>query len=204
MSVAAAAVTVPLIPAAGGGAASAAESAGQQPTAKASVVRVERRTPPRRKVIRRSFKPWGKPTPRQTRMIIRAEARRWKINPARLARRVHCESTFKWYASNGQYQGLLQFAYSTFRRGMSTIRSRRVTLVRERVRRIHEARIVHYSDGTKKRKRGRPRRQRVTVVYTGTLPRRPSHAHGWSQLRIGAQAIRGISAVRSSEWACPA
>jgi hypothetical protein len=198
------AAALPIAPALGSGAASAAETAGQQPTANASVVRVERRVPPRAKVIHRKFKPWAKPSPRQTRMIIRSEARRWRISPARLARRVACESRFRWYASNGQYQGLLQFAHSTFARGMRTIRDRRVRLVYQRVRTIHVARTEYYSDGTKKRTRGKARRQRVTVIYTGRLPRHPAHGHGWSQLRIGAQAIRGISAVHSSEWACAA
>jgi hypothetical protein len=195
------AVAVPLATVTAG-LASAAETAGT--AAKASVVRVERNVPPRAKVIHRKFKPWAKPSPRQARMIIRAEARRWKIHPARLARRVSCESRFRWYASNGQYQGLLQFAYSTFARGMRTIRDRRVRLVVKRVRTIHDKRTVYYSDGAKKVGRGKARRQRVKVIYTGRLPRHPGHAHGWSQLRIGAQAIRGISAVRSSEWACAA
>jgi hypothetical protein len=199
-----AAVAVPLAPVASSALASGADSAGQQPTAGASVLRVDRKVAPGRKVMHRKFRPWAKPSPRQTRTIIRAEARRWKIAPSRLSRRVACESRYRWWASNGQYHGLLQFAYSTFARGMRTIRDRRVRLVRERVRTIHDAHTVHYSDGTTERRRGKARRQRVVMVYTGTLPRRPAHGHGWSQLRIGAQAIRGISAVRSSEWACAA
>jgi hypothetical protein len=178
--------------------------ADDQPTANASVVKVDRQVPPRHKVVHRTFKPWAKPSRRQVATIIRVEARRWKIDPRRLARRVACESRFHWWASNGRYQGLLQFGYNAFARGLHTIRDRRVKLVRERVRKVHEARVEHYSDGTAKRMRGKSRRQRVYYVYTGKLPRRPAMSHGWSQLRIGAQAIRGISAVRSSEWSCGA
>jgi hypothetical protein len=84
------------------------------------------------------------------------------------------------------------------------MRDRRVVLVRERVRRVREARIVHYSDGRSAQERGKAHRQRVTYIYRGLLPRRPSVSHAWAQLRIGAQAIRGVSAVRSSEWSCGA
>lgn len=203
MTFAAAAVAVPLAPQVATSVAAEA-AAGSQPTAQASVVRVDRKIPPQRKVIHRKFRPWAKPSASQARAIIRAEAKRWKIPASALSRRVACESRFHWWAQNGQYQGLLQFAYSTFARGMRTIRSRQVRLVRSKVRRVHETRVIHYSDGTKKERRGRARRQRLVVIYTGRLPRNPAHSHGWSQLRIGAQAIRGISAVHSSEWACSA
>ena len=51
---------------------------------------------------------------------------------------------------------------------------------------------------------GSPRRQRLIVVYSGRIPRRPSMANAFAQIRIGAQALRGISAVHSSEWSCAA
>lgn len=170
----------------------------------AQVVAVESVAPPRRKVIRHRFRPWARPSPRRVREIIRAEARRWHIDPRRLARRVHCESRFHWWASGGAFHGLLQFHASTFHRGLRTIKDRRVVLRRERVRRVHETRLVRYSDGRTVPQRGRRRRQRVVHVYTGKLPRRPELTHAWTQLRIGSQSIRGISAVRSSEWSCPA
>lgn len=168
------------------------------------VVRVERIVPSRRKVIRRRFRPWDRPSPRRVRQIIRIEGRRWHVSPSRLARRVNCESHFRWWAGNGAYQGLLQFSSSAFYRGLRTIGTRRVKLVRKRSRRVYETRIVRYSDGHVKRERGRRHRQRVVHVYVGTLPRRPSVTHGWAQLRIGAQAIRGVSGVHSAEWGCPA
>lgn len=203
MTFAAAAVAIPFAPQVATSVA-AEDAAGSQPTAQASVVKVDRQIPPQRKVIHRKFKPWAKPSASQARAIIRAEAKRWKIPASALARRVACESRFHWWAQNGQYQGLLQFAYGTFARGMSTIRSRKVRLVREKVRTVHETRVTTYSDGHTEKKRGKARRQRLVVIYTGKLPRHPAHSHGWSQLRIGAQAIRGISAVRSSEWSCSA
>lgn len=180
-------------PTAGGGGATAA-----------TVVTTSRVTPPRRKVVRKRFTPWAKPSPRRVRQIIRWEARRWRISSARLARRVACESGFRWYAGNGPYQGLLQFASSTFYRGMRSIRSRGVKIKRVRRRTVREVRITRYSDGSVVRKRGRKRAQRVTYVYKGRFPRNPAVSHAWAQLRIGAQAIAGRSAVSSGEWGCPA
>ena len=180
-------------PAAGGGGATAA-----------TVVKTSRVAPPRRKVVRKRFSPWAKPSPRRVRQIIRWEARRWGISPSRLARRVACESGFRWYANGGSYYGLLQFAPSTFYRGMRSIKSRGVKIKRVRKRYVREVRVSHYSDGTVVRKKGRKRAQRVTYVYKGRFPRNPAVTHAWAQLRIGAQAIAGRSAVSSGEWGCPA
>jgi hypothetical protein len=179
-------------------------SADDNPTATASVVKVEHYRPAQTKVVRRKFRPWAKPTPGQVREIIRNEARIWRVSAAGLARRVACESHYHWWASNGQYQGVLQFSPGTFYRGLRTIRTYKVKLVRSKTRRVHDARITHYSDGSKVRRRTTPRRQRLVVVYTGRLPRRPSMANTFAQIRIGAQALRGISAVHSSEWSCGA
>lgn len=168
------------------------------------VTKVTSVRPARRKVVRKRFKPAARPGPRGVRRIIHLEARRWNISPSSLSRRVACESNYRWYAGNGAYQGLLQFASSTFYRGLSSIRSREVRFVRERKRMVHGERIVQYSDGSLTVGRGVKRRQKVVTVYSGTLPRNPSVTHGWTQLRIGSQAIRGLSAVGSGEWACPA
>jgi hypothetical protein len=182
----------------------AEQQAPTAPTATASVVKVENWKAPRKKFVHRTFRPWARPTPSRVREIIRNEARRWGISAASLSRRVACESHYHWWAANGQYAGVLQFSANAFYRGMSTIRSRQVKIVRTKTRRVHDARITHYSDGRKVRRRTTPRRQRVTVVLTGRLPRRPSLSNAYAQLRIGAQALRGISAVRSSEWSCGA
>jgi hypothetical protein len=174
------------------------------PTATASVVKVEHYTPARKKVVRRRFRPWSRPTPGQVREIIRNEARMWRVPAASLMRRVGCESQFHWWASNGQFQGVLQFGPDAFYRGLTTIRTHKIKIVRSKVRRVHEAQITHYSDGTTVRRRTTPRRQRVVVVYAARLPRRPSIGNTFAQIRIGAQALRGISAVSSSEWSCGA
>jgi hypothetical protein len=174
------------------------------PSASASVVKVEHVRPPKRKVVHRRFRPWSKPTPGQVREIISNEARRWGVPAASLSRRVGCESHFNWWASNGQYQGVLQFSPGTFHRGLRTIRDRQIKIVRAKTRRVHDARVTHYSDGRKVRRRTTPRRQKLVVVYTARLPRSPSVGNTFAQIRIGAQAIRGISAVHSSEWSCGA
>jgi hypothetical protein len=184
--------------------AAGAQAPAKQPQAQASVVAVKHYTPPRTKVVRRRFHLWSKPTPGQVREIIRNEARRWGISAAALSYRVGCESRYLWFASNGQYQGVLQMGANAFYRGLSTIRSRKVTIVRQKTRRVHSARITTYSDGHTVRRRTTPRRQKVTVILTGRIPRRPSMINAFAQIRIGAQAIRGISAVRSSEWSCAA
>ena len=170
----------------------------------ATVVKTSRVAPPRSKVVRKRFSPWAKPSPRRVRQIIRWEAKRWGISPSRLARRVGCESGFRWHADSGTYKGLLQFAPSTFSRGMRSIKSRGVKIKRVRKRKVSEVHVARYSDGRVVRTKGRKRVQRVTVVYKGQFPRNPSVTHGWAQLRIGAQAIAGRSAVSSGEWGCPA
>lgn len=174
------------------------------PTATASVVKVDSWKAPRKKVVHRNFRPWAHPTPGQVREIIRNEARRWNVSAASLARRVGCESRYHWWATNGQYSGVLQFSAGTFYRGMSTIKSHKIKLVRTKSRRVHDARVTHYSDGRKVRRRTTPRRQHVVVVLTGRLPRHPSVSNAFAQIRIGAQALRGMSAVHSSEWSCGA
>lgn len=181
-----------------------ADEATTSPSATAAVVRVENKKAPRKKVVHRKFRPWAHPTPRQVHEIINNEARRWGISAAGLSRRVGCESRYRWWATNGQYVGVLQMGANAFYRGLSTIRSHKVKMVRSKSRRVHDARVTHYSDGRKVLRRTTPRRQRLVVVYTGRLPRRPSMSHAYAQIRIGAQALRGISAVHSSEWSCGA
>ena len=180
------------------------EQASSEPTATASVVRVDNHRAPKRKVVYRRFRPWAKPSPRAVREIIRAESRRYGIHPSRLSRRIACESRYQWSASSGLYHGLLQFAPSTFYRGLRSVRDKRVKLVRTKWRRANDTRVTHYSNGAKTRRRTTPRRQLFTVVYRGRLPRRPGLYHAWAQVRIGAQAIRGVGSVSSSEWGCPA
>ena len=174
------------------------------PTANASVVKVENQRAPRTKVVHRKFRPWAHPTPAQVRTIIRSEARRWGVSAAALSNRVYCESKYQWWATNGQFVGVLQMGPNAFYRGLHTIRSYKFKVVRTKIRRVHDARITQYSDGRVVRRRTTPRRQRVTIIYSGRIPRHPSMANAFAQIRIGAQALRGISAVHSSEWSCAA
>lgn len=197
-----AAITVAAIPVTFAFAATGDTATG--PTAQASVVKVENRKAPRVKVVHRKFKPWAHPTPAQVQTIIRNEARRWGVSAAGLSHRVYCESKYQWWATNGQYVGVLQMGANAFYRGLGSIRTHKVTLVRWKTRRVHDARITTYSDGTTKSRRTTPRRQRVKLILSGRIPRRPSMSNAYVQIRIGAQALRGISAVRSSEWSCAA
>jgi hypothetical protein len=180
------------------------EVAATPPTAQPAVVSKKRVVPKRRKVVRRRFDPWSTPGPAKVRKIIRIESRRWGIDAGSLSRRVACESNYRWWANGGSYYGLLQFAPSTFYRGVGSIRTRRVAFKRSSWRKVRGRTVTRYSDGRVVRDRHRPRRQRVVTIYRGRLPRRPGILHAWTQVRIGAQAIRGISGVSSSEWGCPA
>lgn len=195
------AVAVPTVP---GALADQANATSGQPQAHASVVRVAQYRAPKKKVVHRHFRPWRHPSPAQVQEIIRAEAQRWHIPASMLANRAWCESRYHWYASNGQYAGVLQFGWNAFARGLHTIRSYQFRIVRSTTRKVHDARVTYYSDGTKTRRRTTPRRQRIVVVYTGRISRHPALNNAFAQIRIGAQAIRGISAVRSSEWSCAA
>ena len=178
--------------------------AADNPTATASVVKVENRKAPRTKVVHRKFRLWAHPSPGQVREIIRNEARRWGVSAAALSNRVACESHYNWWATNGQFVGVLQMGPNAFYRGLHSIRSYKVKIVRSKTRRVHDARVTQYSDGRVERRRTTPRRQRLIVVYSGRIPRKPSMANAFAQIRIGAQALRGISAVHSSEWSCAA
>src|SRR4051812_27972362 len=159
-----------------------ADETASSPTATASVVRVENKEAPRKKVVHSKFRPWAHPTPGQVREIIRNEARRWHVSAASLSRRVACESRYHWWATNGQYSGVLQFSAGAFYRGMSSIKSHKIKLVRTKSRRVHDARVTHYSDGRKVRRRTTPRRQHVVVVLTGRLPRHPSVSNAFAQI----------------------
>lgn len=204
VGVAAVAVAVPTVPAALAAATSGQSTTNTQPQAQASVVRVANYHAPKKKVVHHKFRPWARPTPGQVREIIDNESRRWHVSAAALSNRVACESRYHWWAQNGQYVGVLQMGANAFYRGLHSIRSYKFTIVRSTTRRVHDARVTYYSNGTTSRRRTTPRRQRLIVVYTGRISRHPSMANAFAQIRIGAQALRGISAVHSSEWSCAA
>lgn len=149
------------------------------------------------------FTPWARPTYSQVQRIISVESAKWGVSRSWLSHRIECESGYDWTASNGSHFGLLQFAPSTFYRGVSTLGNRRVRWQASRIMRRPTAVVTRLSDGTTKRKRGYKVKVRRTRVYKGRLPRQPGLYHGWVQVRIGAQAMRGVSAVASGEWSCP-
>jgi hypothetical protein len=173
-------------------------------TAPAPIITKRYVYPPKSRIISTTFQPWSRPTPTQVRQIIAMEAARYGAPLAGLVRRISCESGMRWWAKNGQYLGLGQFATSTFYRGMSTIKSRVVRLVKRRERAKRVLRIDNLADGTVRASWRWPIRQRVIHVYHGVIPRRPPVTHGWAQIRIMAQALVGRSAVHNSEWECRA
>lgn len=160
--------------------------------------------PKRARILSTRFEPWSRPSPAQVRTIIAVEAARAGVQASALARRISCESGFRWWASNGQYDGLGQFASETFYRGMTSIGTRRVRLVTRRARVKRVRRVDTLSDGTVRATWRWPVQQRVVHVYRGTIPKTPPKTHGWAQVRIMAQALAGRSAVSNSEWDCSA
>lgn len=156
------------------------------------------------KVVHRAFHTTlnTRPTQAQVLNIINHEAALWGVSAVGLANRARCESHYNWWATNGQYVGVLQFGANAFWRGMSSIKTRRYEWREIKFRSMHSRVYRQWSDGKTTRNKGRAVRQRMIVRYVGYIPRRPSQADPYAQIRIGAQAIRGISAVHSSEWSC--
>lgn len=149
------------------------------------------------------FTPWAHPTPAQVYRIISVEAAGNAYVKQKLINRIRCESGFQWNNSYTGHLGLLQFLQETFDRGVSTLRSRRVVIpLGRRLEWRHRVTFTRYSDGRLVRSVGR--RVRVLRVYLGVglLPKHPDIWHGWTQVRIGAEAIRGQSAVSDGEWSC--
>lgn len=188
----------------------AGEDAGTPPStttpaeaaAKPTVVSTKYIRPKRVLRIKTKFTPWSQPTVSQVYKIIDIEAARWGVSAAGLHNRIRCESTYNWAASNGQYQGLGQFAPSTFARGVSTLGSRRVSYVKSRVRVQRVVRVRTFSDGRVARAKRWRVHQRIIHRFVGRIPQSPNLTHGWAQVRIMAQAIAGRSAVNNSEWEC--
>jgi hypothetical protein len=166
---------------------------------KPRVVKTVVKTPKRQRIFVHRFRPWAQPTVPQVHRIIAHEAARWGAPQGRLSCRIRGESGYRWYANNGQYDGLGQFADSTFSRGLSTM-PRRIRWVEEKSL-IRRRRVVRlYDNGSRRVTRGRRVRQRILHIYKGKIPKWPTKTHGWAQVRIMAQALVGRSAVRDSEW----
>jgi hypothetical protein len=167
---------------------------------KPTLVHVVVHRPARHRVIVHRFTPPAHPSASYVFGVIApAEAARFGASLRVLSCRIRRESGGHWWAVNGQHQGVGQFAYSTLMRGLRTmphgvkLRLRRTVMRRTKVARI-------YSDGHVVRHTGRRIAQRQLVIMRGHLPRWPVQTHSWAQVRIMAQALRGISAVHSSEW----
>lgn len=174
------------------------------PAVKATVVKLIVKRPPRT-VYRRArlhLQPHGSVA--YVLHAINREAAMWGVSAAALRNRAYCESKWRWWATNGQYIGVLQMGANAFYRGVASIRTRKVVEVSVSKRRMHSRVYRHWSDGKITRSRGRVRRQTVVTTRHATLPKQPSMSNVDVQLRIGAQALRGISAVHSSEWSCGA
>lgn len=157
---------------------------------------------PHKRVHRvRRFSPPAHPTSSYVfNVILPYEAARAGASLSTLTRRVSCESHGNWWANNGQYNGIGQFAYSTFTRGLSSIGSRQVTLTSKKIRRMYSRVYRFWSDGRVTRSKGRVRRQRVITKHVGYVS--TAYSDAWTQARIMAQANAGKSAVSDSEWSC--
>lgn len=175
-----------------------------QPPTQPTVVKLVVKRPPKLVHRRAHLHLPVRPSTAEVIHAINREAVMWGVPAASLSRRVACESRYHWWATNGQYVGVLQMGANAFYRGLSTIRTRKVTEVAVRTRRMHSRVYRHWSSGRVTRSRGRVVRQRVVLTKRTMLPRHPTMSNVDTQLRIGAQALRGISGVRSSEWACAA
>jgi hypothetical protein len=166
-----------------------------------TVVRTVVRKPQPVMVLRTPFHPPAFPSPWYVLNVIAPyEAARWQIPLGRLQFRIRCESGGSYMATNGQYAGVGQFAWTTFTRGVASIGVRRVTMTRSRVRERRIRVIEVMSDGSKRRRYEHAVRQRIVHRLVGKLPRRPAHRHAWAQVRIMARAMAGLGGVHDSEW----
>lgn len=175
-----------------------------QPTALPAhtLVKTERIYPRRVMVLRSRFHPPATPPPSEVPQIIDREAARVGASAAHLRARVACESHFQWWARNGQYGGVGQFAYSTFARGIASLDTRVVTFTKTRRRTRHVQLVDVYADGTTRHRIGWKVGQLVVHHFRGVLPRNPPREHAWAQIRVMALAMVGRSAVHDGEWSC--
>jgi hypothetical protein len=166
-----------------------------------TVVKRERIYPKRTIRKHGKFTPWAAPSPSQVGTIIQIEAARWGAPAWRLRCRIWGESRMRWGVVNsGGYAGLGQFASSTFYRGMSSIGSRKVKMVKVRWTTRPTSLVRTWSDGHRTRERSKRIRVKVVHTYYGKIPRWPARTHGWAQVRIMARAMVGKGRVHDSEW----
>lgn len=167
-----------------------------------TIIRTDRIYPEHRVVRSTAATPLARPSVAQVERIITIEAARVGASASHLRSRIACESGMRWYARNGQYLGLGQFAHETFYRGMRSIGSRVVKWTTRRVRHKRLTLIDVYSDGSVVKRNGWTRRQTVVHHFRGVIPRHPERTHGHAQVRIMAEAMVGRGGVNNSEWEC--
>lgn len=173
-----------------------------QPTIKPIIIFSKLIKPKKIIYRKKKFIPWDKPNVSQVFTIINYEANKWGVSSYALADRIRCESTYKWYVKNGNHYGLGQFLPSTFKRGFSSIGTRKVIfnkikIIKKRVRRENI-----WSDGTKTYENKWQVRQKILIRHKGLIPSHPAINHGWAQVRLVARAMAGKGAVSNGEWEC--
>lgn len=166
------------------------------------VVSVKTVRPPSKIKKIKQFVPWPEPSVKRVKQIIEIEARKWKVDPARLRGRIYCESSFIWNQVTGSYYGLGQFHPSTWARAISNLGTRKARFTKERQRTVKIYRYTTWSDGTVEKKIIGKKRQKVVTVFKGLLPKNPNILHGYTQVRAVARAMAGLGNVSDSEWEC--
>lgn len=152
--------------------------------------------PPKHKTIRKHFRPWAHPTAGQVRIILHEEQKRW--GGPHLGGRVACESGYRWWATNGQYRGLLQFGPIWGSMWSGAPRGVRYVTTHKRKKPIRRHR--HWSDGRWTHHTVRNRIQVIRVIRHGRIPRSATPFHGWAAIRVGQRAVSGDGP--STGWEC--
>lgn len=166
-----------------------------------AVVSVEHIHPPRTLLLRDRFRVPAYPSSHFVLSVIAPyEASKWGVSTARLQCRIRGESGGSYRAHNGQYNGVGQFAFSTFQRGVNSIGLRGVKVVKRRWRAKTVMAKEILSDGTSRTRKGWKVRQKIVHEFHGMIPRNPPYLHAWAQVRIMARAMAGLGAVNDSEW----
>ena len=166
------------------------------------VISVKTVKPPSKLKKTKQFVPWAKPSVKRVQQIIKIEAKRWKVDPARLRGRIYCESSFIWNEVTGSYYGLGQFHPSTWARAISSLGTRKVRFTKEHQRTVKIYQYTTWSDGIVKKKLVGKKQQTVITVFKGLLPKKPGILHGYAQVRAVARAMAGLGNVSDSEWEC--
>lgn len=162
----------------------------------AQLLRTVTHTPKAKRVRHKRYHPPKAPSYRQVVWMANLEQRRWG-GPS-LLNRIQCESGGYWAASNGQYQGLLQFGPIWWSMWPGTPRGVRFT-TRER-RTYPVLRIQVWSDGKRVRQQIGKRRQLLITKYKGKLARNSTPLDAHAAIRVGQRAVSGDGPTTG--WSC--